>query len=136
MISIAILMVMRLQFDNIDKKFYLLIFQMEKFHYNMRCTTKDHLILEDIYSQCDSDCYISMNPKLANVTLGCIICIFGVSITYFIGENRIRIWRNTYLVSILIGIWLYENSSCKLLLCYENLSIPLWTKYKESVKEF
>ena len=77
-----------------------------------------------------------MNPKFTNVTLGCTICIFDVSITYFTGENRIRIWLNTHLVSMLIGIWLYENSYCKLLLSYENLGIPMWTKYKEGVKEF
>ena len=37
---------------------------------------------------------------------------------------------------MLIVIWLYENSYCKLLLFYENLGIPMWTKYKEGVKEF
>ena len=37
---------------------------------------------------------------------------------------------------MLIVIWLYEKSYCKLLLCYENLSIPMWTKYKESVRNF
>ena len=37
---------------------------------------------------------------------------------------------------MLIGVWLYENSYCKLLLSYENLGIPMWTKYQEGVKEF
>ena len=45
------------------KSFYLLMFQMERFHYNMRCRTKDPLTLEGIYNQCDSDYYISYEPK-------------------------------------------------------------------------
>ena len=77
-----------------------------------------------------------MNSTLANVILGCTICIFDVSATYLTGKNRIRIKRNTHLVSMLIVIWPYGSSYCKLLLCYENLSILMWTKYKESVKEF
>ena len=64
---------------------------MERFHYNMKCRTKDHLIIEDIYSQYVQIVTLHMNPKLANVTLSCTICIFDVSITYFRGENCIRI---------------------------------------------
>ena len=64
---------------------------MEKFHCNMRCRAKDHLILEDICSQCDLDCYISYESKIDKCHIGCTICIFDVSITYFTGENRIRI---------------------------------------------
>ena len=33
-----------------------------------------------------------MNPKLTNVTLGCTIFIFDVSIIYFTAQNYIRIW--------------------------------------------
>ena len=35
--------------------------------------------------------------------LDCIMSICNVSITYFTGDNYIRIWRNTYLVSMLKG---------------------------------
>ena len=45
-----------------------------------------------------------INPKLTNVKLGCTILIFDISITYFTGENYIRLWRNKRLLSILIGI--------------------------------
>ena len=37
---------------------------MERFHHKMKCRTKQHLTLEDIYSQCDSDCYISYESKI------------------------------------------------------------------------
>ena len=34
----------------IDRSFHLLMFQIERFHYNMRCRTKDNLIPEDFYN--------------------------------------------------------------------------------------
>ena len=37
---------------------------MEIFHYNMRCRTKDHLILENIYDQYDSNSYILYGCKI------------------------------------------------------------------------
>ena len=40
------------------------MFQMERFHYNIRCRTNDHLILEDIYNQYDSNYYISYESKI------------------------------------------------------------------------
>ena len=43
---------------------------MAKFHYNMRCRTKDDLILKDIYSKCDSDCYISYKFKIDKCHIG------------------------------------------------------------------
>ena len=48
---------------------------METFHYNMKCRTKDHLILEDIYSQYDSDCYSSYESKIDK-------CHFGLHYLY------------------------------------------------------
>ena len=45
-------------------KFYLSLFEMEGFYYNIRCRTKDHLILEVIYEQCDSDYYISFEKYI------------------------------------------------------------------------
>ena len=38
------------------------MFQMERFHFNMRCRTKDHLIKD--HNQCDSDYYISYESKI------------------------------------------------------------------------
>ena len=40
------------------------MFQMERFQYNIRCRTKNHLILEDIYNQYDSNYYISYESKI------------------------------------------------------------------------
>ena len=56
-----------------------------------------------------------MNPELTSVTLGCPNYIFDVSIIDVTGESCIRICRNMYLVSLLIGICLYKNNCCKLL---------------------
>ena len=50
-----------------------------------------------------------MNPKSTNVTLGCIISIFDMSVASFTGETYIRIWRNTHLVTNLIGNWLMKT---------------------------
>ena len=107
---------------------------MERFHYNMRHRRKDHLILEIIYSKCDSDCYMSYESKIDKCHIGSVSLKLVLYILH--EKNRIRIWRNTHFLSMLIVIWLYENISCKLLLCYENLSISMWTKCTESVKEF
>ena len=51
------------------------MFQMETFHDNMRCRTKDHLILEDIYNQCGADYYISFEFKID-------ICLIGLHYQY------------------------------------------------------
>ena len=96
------------------------MFQMERFYYNMRCRAKDHLILEDIYNQCDSDYYISYESKLSHVTLGCTISIFDIIITYFTGEGYFRIWRNIHFSINANRRFAYENSyccKCKLLGC-------------------
>ena len=48
----------------VSQRFYLLMFQMEKFHHSMRCSPKDHQILESTYNQCDSVYYISYEFKI------------------------------------------------------------------------
>lgn len=72
-----------------------------------------------------------MNPTLTNVTRGCTV--FDIIITYFTVESYITIGKNTHLVSMLIQIWLCENSYCKYnsLSCYENmLCISMWTRHR------
>ena len=61
------------------------MFQIEKFHYNMKCRTKDHLILENTYNQCDSDHYISYEFKIDKCHI----------VLHYTWENHIRIWRKT-----------------------------------------
>ena len=72
-------------FSSKRKSIYLLMFWIKRFHYNMRCKTKDRLIFKDIYNQCDSDKYISYESKLTYITLGSTVSIFDVNITYFTG---------------------------------------------------
>ena len=52
-------MIVGLELNITDKKFYLRMFQIVRFYYNMRCRAKDNLILEEIYNQGDLDYYIS-----------------------------------------------------------------------------
>ena len=66
------------------------MFQME--HYSMRCRTKDHLILEDIYNQFDSGYYISYESK---ISLMLVLHILQ-------GEVIVEI-EHTHLISMLIG---------------------------------
>ena len=126
------LMIVGLQFDIMDEKFLFVNIPNEKISLqhemqNMRIAWSLKIVIVSV---------IQIVTFHMNSTLGCTTCIFDVSATYLTGKNRIRIKRNTHLVSMLIVIWPYGSSYCKLLLCYENLSILMWTKYKESVKEF
>ena len=47
----------------------------------MKCRTKDHLILENTYNQCDSDHYISYEFKIDKCHI----------VLHYTWENRIRI---------------------------------------------
>ena len=62
---------------------------MERFHYNMRCRTKDHLILEDIHRQFDSGCYISYESKIDKCHIGSVS--FKLVLHILQEKNRIRI---------------------------------------------
>ena len=39
---------------------------------------------------------IYMNPKLTNITLNCVVCMFNVNDIDFTGKNYTRIGRNTF----------------------------------------
>ena len=113
------LMVVGLQLDIIDKKFLFVNIPNEKIslQHGIHAEPKTTWSFKIYKVNVTQSVTFHMIPKFTNVTLGCNICIFDVSITYFTGENLIRIWRNTHLASMLIVFLLYENSYCKLLLC-------------------
>ena len=106
---------------------------MERFHYNMRCRTKDYLILEDIYDQLDSDYYISWMQNW-QMSHWAALSVFLMLVLHILQEKIILEFGETHISINTDRIFISNGNSycckCKLLVRHKKLGISVWTRYR------